>query len=104
MVFEKERPEQNFCRIEWEGGDVLGALFPSFQSGVWVVVPAGIPIGTLLGERGGLSREFIEKTVVRVQVKLFNRLIEGLERVVLGTGSFWKRIRRFNVWQLAQDL
>lgn len=63
MVFEKEKPEETLCRIEWEGGDVLGVLFPSFQSGVWVMVPTGIPIGTLLGERWGLSRHFIEKTV-----------------------------------------
>lgn len=153
MVFGKERPEETFCRIEWEGGDVLGALFPSFQSGVWIMVPAGIPIGTLLEGRWGLSREFIEKTVgtvflnglpvddvdteplcdgdvlalsgpmpglagailrknsplaglrhgrrgpvrttspetsgsevVRVQVKLFNRLIEDLGRIVLRHG------------------
>ncbi len=63
MVLEKEKVAETVCRIELEGGDVLGALFPWFQSGVWIRLPEEMTIGSLLVDRWGLSEEFIEKTV-----------------------------------------
>lgn len=63
MGFEKVKAAETVCRIELEGGDGLGALFPWFQSGVWIRLPAEMTIRGLLSDGWGLTEEFIEKAV-----------------------------------------
>lgn len=63
MVLVPEKATETVCHIELHGGDVVGAFFPWFQAGVWVVVPAQTTVGGLLTREWGLSREVIEERV-----------------------------------------
>ncbi|MEJ5365879.1 MAG: hypothetical protein WHS86_12305 [Desulfosoma sp.] len=63
MDFAQPQGTRGACRIELEGGDALGALFPWFQSGVWVVLPSAMSVEDLLTRHWGLSRDFVESRV-----------------------------------------
>uniref|UniRef100_A0A832A0B4 MoaD/ThiS family protein n=1 Tax=Desulfacinum infernum TaxID=35837 RepID=A0A832A0B4_9BACT len=51
------------CRVEIVDGDALGAFFPWFQSGLWILVPSGTTVAKLLAETWRLSPEKIHRDV-----------------------------------------
>jgi|GEM_PF-1737487 hypothetical protein len=63
MDFERPLDVRDVCRVEIVGGDALGAFFPWFQSGIWILVPSGTIVAKLLAEMWGLSPEKIDRDV-----------------------------------------
>lgn len=63
MSFAQKMADKTVGELVLQGGDVLGALFPWFQSGVWIIVPPRTTVADLLTHQWGLDRETVEKHV-----------------------------------------
>ncbi|MEJ5349383.1 MAG: hypothetical protein WHS46_11925 [Desulfosoma sp.] len=61
MPFAQKMETDTIGCLEFEGGNVLGVLFPWFQSGVWVLLPAESTVGLLLTQEWGLDPESLDE-------------------------------------------
>ncbi len=61
MPFAQKIETDTIGHLEFEGGDVVGVLFPWFQSGVWLLLPAETTVGRLLTQEWGLDRENLDE-------------------------------------------
>ncbi|ROQ90155.1 hypothetical protein [Desulfosoma caldarium] len=63
MTFAQKMADKNVGELVLQGGDALGALFPWFQSGLWVLVEPKTTVADLLTHQWDLDLETVEKHV-----------------------------------------